>query len=514
MKPSVGPEVSGFIREPTAVSTGRGVSYLGLQNLISSLGRIVAFAFFARLITVQQMGVFTILSLAIGVASTITGLGLNNIVTKFVAENVARGDKVQAASVYYKSVVLSEVASVVFAMGIVLSKFPASIAGLPNSFGTEVIGLFLALDVAVGIAPTAASAFYGLFEFRNYAFVYGVYSTVRPWLVVLLIYEVRSMVGLVGAWVISDAFLGAYMFLHLWRRLGPPVFRFETKRLLRLATPLYLANLASLVYGSFDQFTLIPLVSLAALGVYGATLTAFSAYTAFVALVGTVLLPVFSGLHGSGGRVALENSIQRASRYLSIVFMPIALLLVSTARPTLTLLVGVSYSAGALPLAVLSLASTTTIVSLAFGSVLIVLNETLLAALTAIIPVPLGIGVALISIPLLGILGAAIARAVSMLLSLFLTWYFVRRKISIKLDMGALTKSLAASAVMALAVGAMQLLHYSRFFLPAYVVVGVFVYLLAMRGLRAINIADVELIRQMLGPRLGRICNLLARFAV
>ena len=44
-----------------AVSAARGVSYLALQNILSALAKIVAFAFFARLISVDEMGVYTIL---------------------------------------------------------------------------------------------------------------------------------------------------------------------------------------------------------------------------------------------------------------------------------------------------------------------------------------------------------------------------------------------------------------------------------------------------------------------
>ena len=57
--------------ESTVVSAARSVSYLWLQTIISAVARIVAFIFFARLISVAQMGVFTILSLAYSGAATV-----------------------------------------------------------------------------------------------------------------------------------------------------------------------------------------------------------------------------------------------------------------------------------------------------------------------------------------------------------------------------------------------------------------------------------------------------------
>jgi O-antigen/teichoic acid export membrane protein len=495
------------------VSAARGVSYLWLYVIVSSLAKIVAFAFFARLISVSEMGVFAILNLAYAGASALGGLGLSSVVTKFVAEDIAQGKKEEAASVYYKSLLLSELAYILVAAGFLLSKFPAGVSNLPNSPLISAISILFAIDVVASFGPIAA-VFYGLLEFRGYALINVVYASVRPFMVVLFVYETGSLVGMVEAWVISDAVLAAYFFVYLWRRLGPPVFRFSTKYLLKLSSPLYLAGLASFLYGSFDQLTLIPLVSLSALGVYGAAITAFTAYMGLINMLASVLLPVFSGVYGVKGPEGLGDSIRTASRYVSIVAMPMAFALLAIARPALTLFVGGAYQSGAIPLAVLALGSIASIIALALGPVLIILNETTLAALASIIPLSLSVAVAFISIPMLGIVGASIARALSMLLSLLLTWYFVRRKITIKLDFRAILKSVLASGAMALVMEALQLLYYSRFLLPVYVLVGLLVYLLGMRALKAVGTADIDLLRRTLGPRFSGVCDPLSRLVV
>jgi O-antigen/teichoic acid export membrane protein len=177
----------------------------------------------------------------------------------------------------------------------------------------------------------------------------------------------------------------------------------------------------------------------------------------------------------------------------------------------LTLLVGKGYDAGSVPLAILAVASIATIIAIPISPILIVLNETLLAASVSLLALPLSLGVELASIPVLGILGASIARGLSMLLSLLLTWYLVRRKIPIKLDYQAITKSAAASLAMALVMWSLQLLYYSRFLLPLYLAIGALVYLFAIRELKMLNTADIELARQVLGARFSGMCDLLAR---
>jgi len=498
----------------TVVSAARGVSYLWLQTIVSSVARIVAFVFFARLISVDEMGVYTILNLAYGGASVLMGLGMQSIVTKFVAENMAQGKKVEAASAYYKPLLLSELACIPVTAGFLLARFPAGVSNLPNSPLISAIGILFVIDLLAFTGPVFPAAFSGLLEFRDYALINGIYSSVRPFVVLLFVYETGSLIGLIEAWVISDWVFAGYLFLYFWRKLGPPVFRFNTKYLLKLSMPLYLANIASFVYSSFDQLTLIPLVSLTALGVYGATVTAFSAYNNLIQVFNTVLLPVFSGVHGMKGPEMLENSIRTASRYVSIVGMPLAFALIAAARPALTLLVGGAYQGGVIPLAVLALGSIATIVAMSLYPVLIVLNETKLAALAGVLPIPLSVLVEFISIPVLGILGASTARALSMLLSLVVTWYFVRRKITIKFDSQVVLKSLVAGGAMALVMEALQLFYYSRFLLPVYLAVGFLAYLLGMRALKAITMADIDLFRRILGPRFGRTCDLLTWLVV
>ena len=474
------------------------------------MAKIVALVFFARLISVEDMGLYTILLLGFSAASAFMSLGLPSIVTKFIAEDVVVGKKERAASVWYEAFVLSDLTSVAIAVIFLFSKFPAGVSHLPNSAEMSAIGVLFAMDIVASIGTVGGAAILGLCEFKDYAVIYSAYGTVRPWLVVLFIYAIRSMLGLVEGWLVADSAVAVFQIIYLWRRLGPPVFKFNAKYLLKLSSPLYVAAIASFLYSTFDQLTLIPLVSLTLIGVYGTVATAFGAFTSLINVLGSVLLPVFSGVHGAKGTDSFVNSVRVASRYVSFVAIPMAFALVAAARPALTLLVGERYAGGAIPLAVLALGSVCTVVAMALAPILIVLNETLLAALASLLPIPVSVVVALASIPALGIVGASIARALSMLLSLLLTWYFVRRKMRVKLDLQAIMKSIVASAVMALAMEAMQSLYYSRFLLPLYLCAGLLVYLLAMRTLRAVNEADMDLIHKMLGQRLRRVCDLLS----
>jgi O-antigen/teichoic acid export membrane protein len=163
------------------------------------------------LISVEEMGVYTILSLASVGASVLVGLGLSSVVTKFVAENVARGKRETAASVYYWSLLLSELASIIVAAGFLLSKFPAGVSTLPYSPLVAAISVLFAIDIIASIGPTAGAAFYGLLKFRDYSLIYGIYAILRPFMVVFFVYVTGSLVGLVEGWLVSDTVFAFYV---------------------------------------------------------------------------------------------------------------------------------------------------------------------------------------------------------------------------------------------------------------------------------------------------------------
>jgi len=71
-----------------------------------------------------------------------------------------------------------------------------------------------------------------------------------------------------------------------------------------------------------------------------------------------------------------------------------------------------------------------------------------------------------------------------------------------------------ASGFMAFVMEVLQLLYYSRFLLPVYLLAGLLAYLVALRALKAVTPADIDLLRRILGPRFSKICDLLSRLVI
>ena len=72
--------------ELTAAQVAKGSIYLTLQNILSTLIAVFGFAFMARMITQEEMGVIAGLTLLTSLAALISDFSLNSSMLKHVSE--------------------------------------------------------------------------------------------------------------------------------------------------------------------------------------------------------------------------------------------------------------------------------------------------------------------------------------------------------------------------------------------------------------------------------------------
>jgi O-antigen/teichoic acid export membrane protein len=302
--------------------------------------------------------------------------------------------------------------------------------------------------------------------------------------------------------------------LYAVRVLGLTRKPFPFGKLASFSWPLSIGNLVSFAYNWFDRAVLIALVPLASLGVYNAALYAFGAVSSISGSFGNTLLPFYSGVGRGRGLEGCRRVTWLASRYVSLVTVPLAFGLLATAKPALTLFVGEAYVGGVVPVMILSLAFGLTAVGLALGPMLTALAKTQAIMFIGVASAVLGLVTAYALLPSLGIVGASVARDVATFASLGLTMFALKRMRAMRVDLEMAWKSLVASAVMAVAVIVIQMIVYSRLLLPVYILFGAFVYLILLRVLNAVKQHDIELVDRYLGSRLAFISRLLSRILV
>lgn len=494
----------------SAVHVARGTSYFIIQNLTASVAQIVSFAILARLITPKEMGILAVLSLVNAACFVIGTISLQAAATKFVAENLSRNRRSVAASVFYQATRTTLLLSALLGAIVFLSSTVLSIRLLGAGSYTTYFQV-LAVDVVLnsGLIPVLSSTVLGLQKFKEAAGV-GIFGTLmRQSLIILFVLLVQSFLGLVVAWVVSDLAVALVYIAYLLKYFGPPRFDFSLMKLIDYSWPLVLSNSVSFVYSSFDYVVLLFLAPLATLGVYNATLLAFNALGGISNAIGTTLFPAYSAIQHPKQRGGSSDAVRLASRYVYLIVVPLALGLLATAKPALTLFVGRAYVAGSGPLMILSGTLAITAIGIALSPMLLALAETRVASAITAGSVILSLATAILLVPPWGMLGASVARGFGMIITTTLTILFLRKKLRLNLDLVTILKIMVAGIIMAAIVMAVQIPLYSARLLPLYIVIGGVVYLTALRVLKAVKQEDMDLLGRYFGHELSFVSNIL-----
>jgi O-antigen/teichoic acid export membrane protein len=482
--------------------------------VVTSIAQVISFAILARIITVSEVGILAVLSLINGLCQAINGGAFQSASMKYVGE-FSGTQKEFASGVFYQtlrvSLILSlPLAAFIFFGATFLSSTLLGTVAQAELFQVEAVDML----VYAGVLPVAIGTTLGMKRFRVSVVIGTVGAVMRQVLIILLIVVMRNFVGLVFAWVFSDSAMFVAYCVYNVRALGRPKNLFPLRKLLNFSWPLTGGNIINFAYNSFDRAVLIAYVSLSSLGVYNAALTAFGALSNMSGAVNNALLPAFSGLSGRSGLEGCRRATWLASRYASLVMVPLAFLLLAVAKSALTVFVGQPYVSGTGPLMILSGVLGLTVFSIALTPMLVALSWTRSALLVTASSVLVALGSAYVFLPIFWIMGAAIARGVAMVVSLGLTIVILHRSKAMLLDLEAIWKSVVAGAVMAGVLVLVQMVVYRTILLPAYIVLGLVVYLILLRLLKAVRRHDIELIERYLGSRLGFASRLLGVFLV
>jgi len=488
--------------ENQAVKVARGASFILMQTLGTTVIQIVVFAAIARILTPVYMGVMAALTLVVGFSQVVVTLGLPNAVTKFTAEFLGKKDRESAASVCYQalkvSIILSSVA------GAVCFLFSDSISLLLlKTTDYSILFKILSFDIIVtGLYTGLYAGVTGLQKFREASISNLIRMLVRQVLILFALLSGYGLVGVVTAWFLADLLNSMLFGAVIFRSLGFPRFNFSLKRMLKFSYPLYFSGIVGFASGWFDQALILANLPLGNLGMYSVALRAFSVLTGVSEAIAAPLFPKYSEIHGSSGLRSVENAIHGASRYICYTVMPLAFGLLALATPALMAFVGEQYSVAAQPLEILCFFFAITCIQTALSGILLVLEKTWLSLGLTVLTIFLGIAFAVLLMPSLGVVGVSIARGLTMLSTLIIFTWVLRRKMRLTYDKEAFWKSLVSSLVMIAPLVVLQNVWSNTYLLPLYIGLAAVVYIMMLRILKAIRQSDIDLVKLYLGKRL------------
>jgi O-antigen/teichoic acid export membrane protein len=468
------------------ILAGTGQNVLGLAiYVLASFGMNVlvarAFGEGGR----RALGVVTLATQFAFVAGAGTRFGMDHAAVRRVAIDVGKGEAGRIGAVVSRAAAIAAAVSIAAGAAVALGAAVLSqrFAGTPReAFLVVALALpFVALSqVYLGatrglkrMGPTLAVQWTGqpllwfLLTLAAWAFSKTVTATIAAY-------------GL--SWVLATAAAA-----FLWRRMARPYGRMpaepgEVRALLRFGAPRAPAALLSQLLFRADYFVAYPYLAPDERGVYAAAVQVGFALVLFLTAVSYMFSPYVADLHARGRTEELDGLYKTVTRWTVAATIPVLLVLLVAPAQALHAF-GSRFEAGTVALRILLVGQLVNVAVGAAGFILIMVGRTGWDLAIYAGSIALDVALAFVLAPRLGIEGAAIAQAATLVASNLARILLVRRFVGIQPYDRRYLRLLAPTAVgAAVMAGVDALVPDARWLvdLAAVGVVGGTVYLAAL----------------------------------
>ena len=455
----------------------------------------------ARRLGPDQYGTYSFLMWALTLGALVTNLGLNSLLTRFIAEALGQGNMDEAKGLVRISLSVRFIAALLaIAVILILSMFGGHLLGDPANRTYFVLLAFALLPNVLNYLIN--SIFSG---FQRYD--YGAYTMLGSTPLRAIMVIALAVLGFgIGPLLIANMIgwvAGVLIGFFLLRRLiplkallsAPRLSPATSKKALRYA--LTMAAILGVSYLLWNQAEVLFLRLWCSAKDVGFYRLAFQLPTMAMGLVPAVfagvLLPAISEQVGRGDIDKIRAIYLTSARYLMIMGLPLAAAGIALARPLVYLLWGADYEPSITLMQIVSVPLFMSAICGGSAAVIYALNKPSFDLKAGLVLGILSIGLDLWLVPKYGVLGAAIGSSIPRLLVLPVYSIFVSRNIQAAWPWADTMKIASACCVMGLALFAIQAHMGTIPSLVFSVPVGLAIYVVALLALRVVRQQDVQM---------------------
>ena len=357
-----------------------------------------------------------------GILSTISLMGLNQGVLRYVAYYKAKNQMQEINNIIKSSIKISLILSLIISLALfLLSDYIAIKLFNNNQLGIvlKIICLAIPIDNIKNILISVTKGFQTI-KYEIYS--KNLVETISKIIIVIILIQLGF--GLVGATIAYSAalFFSLISIYYLIRKNMPEILKSSkqsrfNKQLLNYSWPLLVYGVLIMIMGWTDTFMIGYLTKNAtSVGIYNAALPiAQLMYIIPYALL-ILLVPILTETYINKDKENFKSIYQITNKWILYINSLLLIIMLVFPREIINLLFGDSYVSGAISMTVLAFGYYLSFSIKTAESIILTLKKTRLILLSSIIVIIVNILLNIYLIPLYNINGAAIATAISYIL--------------------------------------------------------------------------------------------------
>jgi len=390
---------------------GGGIGFAG--RLFAWGSRFALAVFLARLLGVEQYGLYNIALTVATLASAFAVIGLDSAMIRYVAVFNARADAPQLRGSLQVGVGLPAIVGLLAGIVVVLLAGPVA-EGLFHAPALAPLLRIVGLLVPAMVLNSLLSATLQGLQKIGFAVLAEQFAQPMVRFVILVIFALMGMnAGLaILASTLSTIAITGLLFYFLFRHLPLAQLRGPAQRepgtMLRYSLPVYFSNIVMTFSGNLQTLLLGTMSSIASAGIFAVANQIQLVGTIFHSAVVQASMPIFAELHDQGDRSRLAHLYQTTSKWTLSLNLPFFLMAILFPAALLEIF-GREFRDGSSALVILAWAAIINAATGTSGALLDMTGHTGVKLVNSTLSVALAIALNLLLIPPLGLVGAAIA---------------------------------------------------------------------------------------------------------
>lgn len=395
----------------------------------------------ARFLGPDGLGLFTMVTMIAGIIGLIAGLGINGAVVKYGAEYKDDKKKLHAvvSSGLITMIFFGVSSSIVF---FILSDTLASMFNMPPlSVLLKIYSFVFPFSLTFGII---LSLFNGLREMKYYSFIITLNGVLLFLFILTFLFLGFGVKGALAGTILAEimAMCIAAIIMKKFVHFTISNYKKYTKKLILFGIRLQGVQSINLIYTQVDIFLIGYFLTATEVGYYAAAVSLSRFFWRVPQSMQMVTYPATSEYWSKGEHESLSKMIDKSMKYSACILLITGLGVWFFAKDIVTFLFGDEFIYAVLPLQILLIGTVINgATSRSIGGSLAGAGRPGLGLIKASVTATVNVLLNLLLIPRFGIVGAAVATAISLALASGLGIFLIVRTLHVKIDFKWLVKA-------------------------------------------------------------------------
>ena len=482
---------------------GKGIVFQYAYFATLTLSGAAFYIYVIHIFPTSLVGSVALLIAILSLFPVIFSLGLQYGWQHFTSYEIGTGNSGGIGGIVSKALRIGLVLSAASVVSLIVTAHTISFLFF-HSYAYVNLVYLLALDIPSAIMISFLnSIMLGLQNFRKSGIIGMVYVVSVYGVSIAALHATHSIYAIPFGWG-AGYFIGALLYyMDIRGRVKSlPGTKFELKPVFSYSLPLYITGILS--YGAvyIDRLTVAYLKDLSSIGIYNLALLVASGTSILSSPLGGIIFSKFSEFHGRNDGEMIREGVRMSTNAASILYVPAALGISALSVPIIMLLAGSGYVQGALPLSIILVVNALFVIGGPLGNAMQGTRRTRVFIISTSFALLSNFILSFTLIPVLSLVGAAIAYSSTGAVSFAVIYFFARDAGLVKFDRRSLSRLWLSAGVMALAVYIIaSFTDYRLLLLPLYVLAGLSIYIAMIHFTSALREEDRSMLVSLIPQR-------------